>query len=932
MSNFTIGQRWISESEPDLGIGIINKINDNKVTILFETSNVTRQYYMVSAPLQRVKYNIGDVIRLKNNSELRIDHVEEISDLFFYSNSNNRVCETQISDAISFNTAEIRLFNLKFNKNEEYILRNQTLMMKNKKLKNPYRGLFGSRINLLPHQLYISNEISNRLNPRVMLSDEIGLGKTIEASLILKKLINTRRVNSALVIVPEHLVFQWFFELFHRFNLTFSIVDEKHYYKSLKLNINPFEERQLIICSFNVLRHKKFHNLVDKNEWDMLILDEAHYLLDNTPEYETVKKISKQSKGLMLLSAVPENPGFEHYFARLHLIDPDRYYRFDKFFWEINQYSFIAEIANKISSKSKLNTKEQRLILELTASTDLEKNIIVDNKVVLNEDSRKKLLSFLVDQHGLGRIFFRNTRKNINYFPERIVKLIELQDNDLTNDELIEEFKFDINDVSTEPEYNYVNDSRIKWLIGFLGEKKNSKVLLICRSQKKVLAIIDAFKNNRYHSYTFFHEELPIVERDKNAAKFMNYKDIQILVSSEIGSEGRNFQFADHLILFDIPFNPDLIEQRIGRLDRIGQINKINIYIPFVKNSPQHFFARWLHEGLNAFEKSMHGFSQLFNTYSNLIKNIAFGRDKKHFEELVKNTRTEYEKLSISFEKGRDRLLEMNSFNSQIADSIKSEIEKQDSDPELEYYLNDFFDFYGFKQKLIDDRTYHITPHNIKTDAFPGIDADGLTITYNREKAVSKEDIAFVTLDSELVDRAFDLILGSQFGNCTFTVLTGNDKEEVLFEIVYIAESIAPEYLSIERFFPPAPLRVIINNEGLDCTDRYDIDSLNDELLDVDNEDILGMKNFIEKKGKSLLEESERAAGGKLTELISKSTSEMKDKCNRELERIEYLKKINSSIREEEFTTKREEIKLLENYINNARLRMDSVRIIYKTL
>jgi ATP-dependent helicase HepA len=133
-----------------------------------------------------------------------------------------------------------------------------------------------------------------------------------------------------------------------------------------------------------------------------------------------------------------------------------------------------------------------------------------------------------------------------------------------------------------------------------MEELSPAKILLICTTKEKVLALEAAISKIKLN-VGVFHEDLSLVQRDRNAAWFADNENTQILLCSEIGSEGRNFQFAHHLILFDVPFHPELLEQRIGRLDRIGQKNDINIHIPYILGSPQNLLVRWFHEGLNAF-------------------------------------------------------------------------------------------------------------------------------------------------------------------------------------------------------------------------------------------------------------------------------------------------------------------------------------------
>jgi ATP-dependent helicase HepA len=131
---------------------------------------------------------------------------------------------------------------------------------------------------------------------------------------------------------------------------------------------------------------------------------------------------------------------------------------------------------------------------------------------------------------------------------------------------------------------------------------KRTKVLVICAHAETAMDLEDALRVRSGIPATVFHEGMNILERDRAAAYFADEEfGAQVLICSEIGSEGRNFQFAHHLVLFDLPSHPDLLEQRIGRLDRIGQKHIIELHVPYLETSPQERLFQWYHEALNAF-------------------------------------------------------------------------------------------------------------------------------------------------------------------------------------------------------------------------------------------------------------------------------------------------------------------------------------------
>ncbi len=223
------------------------------------------------------------------------------------------------------------------------------------------------------------------------------------------------------------------------------------------------------------------------------------------------------------------------------------------------------------------------------------------------DSARNNFIEDLLDQHGPGRVIFRNTRSAMRGFPKRKAHLIPLEagdDPELWMRRMLKEFS---GDMGTEPAPSvqqniwFTEDPRVKWLVRKMEDLSPAKVVLICRTKEKVFALEKALGKRVNLKVGVFHEDLTIIQRDRNAAWFSEPRGARLLLCSEIGSEGRNFQFAHHLVLFDLPFHPELLEQRIGRLDRIGQSKDIQIHVPYITGSPQEVLVRWFHEGLNAF-------------------------------------------------------------------------------------------------------------------------------------------------------------------------------------------------------------------------------------------------------------------------------------------------------------------------------------------
>ncbi|MBN2441141.1 MAG: RNA polymerase-associated protein RapA, partial [Spirochaetales bacterium] len=709
-NNIVAGQRWLSTAEPELGLGIVSKVHQGKINLQFSLSNLTRQYTIIRAPIKRIRFKPGDLLTTQKGESFVVEELKEVNGLFYYKYNNNQLCETELADTIPVNNPIERLETLDFDPEWTFELRYQTLLMREHMHKSGVRGFCGGRIDLIPHQLYIADTVAARYVPRVMLSDQVGLGKTIEALLIIKKLIVTSRAKRILIIVPEYLVLQWFGELYHRFNLTFSVIDE-HYCREEERkdpDFDPFDERQLCICSYSVFTtFSRLRALSLEKAWDMVVIDEVHNLHQASEEYDFFKTLTGLTPGLMLLTAIPEFPNLEDFFARLHLIDPVFYDKYERFFWEVDRYKWVAGLAETLRKNKPLQSDHIDFLREKLSANFPEKNIAAGDDSKPDKGTRKKILDYLIDQHGMGRLLFRNNRKTISGFPKRIVHLETLDqgaDNTLA-ERLVTEFEFDVKERETQPDYIFVKDPRISWLLSLL--KKEKKILLICASKEKVLALADALKINGFKDFLCFHEDIEFLKRDQQVTLFYQPEGPQLLLSSEIGSEGRNFQFCSNLVLFDVPFDPSLIEQRIGRLDRIGQQNPVNIFIPFIKESPQAVMIQWFYRGLNIFKEFYDGHNQSFSMYSSFVKNMALkgNYNQEELDNIINETKKEYTKIKKKNEKARDILVELNSFDEIKAKEIIDDIHREDNNNDFENNIIDLLEYYGFYLESIDNKT-----------------------------------------------------------------------------------------------------------------------------------------------------------------------------------------------------------------------------------
>ena len=253
---YIVGQRWVSHADAQLGLGVVVDFEGRRVTLAFPAVGEERTYATENAPLSRLRFKVGDRISTTDDVELLVSSVVERQGLLLYTGIDHyeeerTVSELELDAFVQLTTPQQRLLNGHFDKNSDFALRIATFENSDRLQRSVARGLLGSRTSLLPHQVYIANEVGQRHAPRILLADEVGLGKTIEAGLILHRLLLTERVRRVLIVVPDALVNQWLVEMLRRFNLAFAVFDTERFAASAEEN--PFHAEQRVLCSLSFL-------------------------------------------------------------------------------------------------------------------------------------------------------------------------------------------------------------------------------------------------------------------------------------------------------------------------------------------------------------------------------------------------------------------------------------------------------------------------------------------------------------------------------------------------------------------------------------------------------------------------------------------------------------------------------------------------------
>ena len=708
---------------------------------------------------------------------------------------------------------------------------------------------------LMPHQLSIASEVTSRRCVRVLLADETGLGKTIEACLILHRFILMGRVRRCLICVPESLLHQWFIELMRRFNLMFRLFSKEHF-DSLHDGTNPFLNDQLGIISIGFLANDS--RLCDKAVhagWDMVIVDEAHHLRPAGKEYECVRRLSEKSDGLILLTATPEQSGGRDRFLKL------------------------------------------------------------------------------LDCLGVGRVMFRNTRRIISGFPKRIVHIEPLTVNEAIQNRISSESKKllcgDCSGVSSISK----EDPRVVWLVDLLKERAVEKFLVICAAKEKAIAIREALQGIITIDVALFHEDMTLLQRDRNAAWFTEEHGARVLISSEIGSEGRNFQCCRNLVLLDLPLEPEVLEQRIGRLDRIGQGPVIHIFVPYAVDTYEEALCRWYHEGLNMFEKNVPAAGMTGEAVRENLIAILKGDYKKIpcTESLIAETRKQCAELSQVIEQGDGRRSpEISSIHPERAMEVKNAIIEVQKKRLSARVMELLFKHYGVVSEDANNGKWHLMTEYVTDRRFPLPRQERPLITYDREIALLREDIEFISIDHPMVTDALDLFLSSDFGTSVLCVWSVPGEHELLLEAIFILECLAPENLNAARFLPPMPIRVVVNRNVEDVTSKFLPALMNPRCKEISMDTLQSQNIALEDTIPPMQEKAEAFAADAAKPLIERSLSTMRKAFDEEIDRLLHLQEKDLSFPTWEMELCRKEKDSLEKYLAASRVRCDSIRVIWR--
>jgi len=499
-----------------------------------------------------------------------------------------------------------------------------------------------------PHQLRTVRKVLFETGGRAILADEVGLGKTVEAGLILREYYLRGQMESLLVLTPASLTHQWQEELGQKFELDLPVIQSVQ-------DVNKFDR---FIISLDLAKTSNFRSIIGSRSWDMVIVDEAHKLKNSkTLNFQFVKGLT--SRYLLLLTATPIQNELLELFNLVHLIAPGSLGTPNQF-----RKSYVHPVNKKLPQNERV--LRQRLSRYMIRNCRLETHLKLPPRRVLmrrlNATKEEKIVYESLTQ------FIRESYYMVSRVPQGLnqLTLMLLQKLATSSPEALRlsiEGILKKGELSGEMEDSFINlregclkvDRAVKFVevMRFITEEaQGDKVIVFTQFRATQQQLVKLLQKEGI-STAEFHGEMNVNRKRKQVEKFR--KESQILVSTDCGAEGWNLQFARILINFDLPWNPMKVEQRIGRVHRLGQEREVLILNFCIKDTIEEHIVNLLSHKIRLFERVVGELEMILGHLSGDLKEIE-SLDSKIMEILVKYTddsdqRKEIETLGDEFKK-----------------------------------------------------------------------------------------------------------------------------------------------------------------------------------------------------------------------------------------------------------------------------------------
>jgi ATP-dependent helicase HepA len=600
-------------------------------------------------------------------------------------------------------------------------------------------SFLGGRVRLFPHQLHVAERAMARLPVRWLLADEVGLGKTIEAALIMNRLLHSQMIERCLVVAPEALTVQWLGELWRKYHQVFTLLDTARLAdvdRDFGPGFNPFDvHRRAVIALETLVARPEVTTHAVNAGIDLLVVDEAQRLRrprghPGEPGYRAVAPIAGLGRHVLLLSATPLEDDAHGFFRLLQLLRPDEFPE------DVNVEARLGSgVPLPPCTSSTRRVDIGGLPPRVPTAVDL------DPKKGYGEVAA----TFRVTSADLDPVDPIQRRRALDRIRRALASGAALQAV-LGPEET---------DLRQRAHAMDADDSRLEWLLtqAKRWRRAKEKTLVFVAHRETLEMLRDALSRHAQLASGVFHEELSAARRDTEVARFRDEDGPSLLVSTEAGGEGRNFEFCHRLVLYDLPWRPSTLEQRIGRLDRIGRRMPVQI-IYFRPTSGIGADVVRLFESLGLFREPMAGLEPQLAHIERAIEDIALDADASLSETLLAALLADAQAARTRIHEAVYRQLHRDPYRAGLGPAILARV-PPDLDALIERVVVNAASRLGFRVEQVRGRRAYAIEFGSAAliDSLPGVPAGTSTVgTFEREYAVEDETIDFFASGHPLVE------------------------------------------------------------------------------------------------------------------------------------------------------------------------------------
>ncbi|RKQ37776.1 DEAD/DEAH box helicase [Oceanobacillus halophilus] len=432
-------------------------------------------------------------------------------------------------------------------------------------------------VEFLDHQINAAEQVIESMNGRAILADEVGLGKTIEAGLILKEYMIRGLVKNALILVPASLVNQWVREL-----------HEKFYIPAVAHRKNYNWDQNIIITSLDTAKRPPHREQILDIEYDFILIDEAHKLKNHkTKNYEFVRSLKK--KYCLLLTATPVQNKLIEIFNLISILKPGHLGNYESFLktygkgrTKIKQDAYLKQLIQKVMirntrNNTTLNNAKRNIETVWIDFQPEEKEVYQELHSTTARMSTFSKITFLREICSSREACFLSLKKFNDNAKEKSL------------------FQPVISKIEQLPHH-----SKAEKLVELIQQFGNEKVIVFTEYRASQLYLQWYLQQHGISSVPF---RGGFKRGKKDWMKQLFQNQVQVLIATEAGGEGINLQFCNHMINYDLPWNPMRLEQRIGRIHRYGQDKDVNIYNFAIRDTIEEHIMTLLYEKINLFEQ-----------------------------------------------------------------------------------------------------------------------------------------------------------------------------------------------------------------------------------------------------------------------------------------------------------------------------------------